>query len=81
MKTVLVGERPPEVEVVSPDDETWEKFPFYAARGAEEIATAELSERRLRWWQREGDRYVEVGDSQLLGVAVGELASKIDWPR
>lgn len=69
------------VEVVSPDDETWEKFAFYASRGVDEICTAEPTERRLRWWRRDGDRYVETDASEVLGVTVAELAAQIDWPR
>lgn len=69
------------VEVVSPDDETWEKFGFYAAHGVDEICTAEPPERGLRWWRREGDGYVETDASELLGVTVAEVAAQIDWPR
>ena len=69
------------VEVVSPDDETWEKFGFYAARGVDEICTAEPLERRLRWWRRDGDLFVDADASSLLGVTVAEVTGKIDWPR
>lgn len=68
------------VEVVSPHDETWEKFGFYAHRGVQEICTAEPLERRLRWWQLEGDAYTEVATSGLLGITVEDLAAQIDWP-
>jgi hypothetical protein len=34
------------VEIVSPDDETYEKLPFYAAHGVEEILVAEPGRRR-----------------------------------
>lgn len=69
------------VEVVSPDDETWAKFGFYAARGVEEICTADPRAAELRWFTRDGDEWVESGVSALLGVTAADLAARIDWPR
>lgn len=68
------------VEVVSPDDETYQKFAFYAAHSVDEIAVAEPTEQRVRWFVRDGDRYHETDASPLLGVTVAELAAAIDWP-
>ncbi len=68
------------VEVVSPGDETWEKFAFYARSGVEEICTAEPFEQRIRWWRLVGHDYAETDTSPLLGIRVGELAAQIDWP-
>jgi Uma2 family endonuclease len=68
------------VEVVSPDDETWDKFPFYAARGVEEICAVEPLERRVRWWRLIGEGYEESDNSDLLGVRAAELERAIDWP-
>ncbi|MGH9126285.1 MAG: Uma2 family endonuclease [Acidimicrobiales bacterium] len=69
------------VEIVSPDDETWEKFDFYAAHQVEEICTAQPTEARLRWFRRDGSAYAESDQSHLLGVSVADLASGISWPR
>lgn len=69
------------VEVVSPDDETWQKFGFFAAHGVEEICTAEPLEHRVRWWRRDGDHFVEAPGSELLGVTTAELEAEINWPR
>ncbi len=68
------------VEVVSPGDETWEKFDFYARSGVEEICTAEPFEQRIRWWRLVDHEYVETDASQILAIRVGELAAQIDWP-
>ncbi len=69
------------VEVVSPHDETWNKFGFYAAHGVEEIVTAEPTEARLRWFVRvDAESYVETDRSPLLGVTVAEIADTIEWP-
>ncbi len=68
------------VEVVSPDDETYEKFGFYAAHGVEEIIVADPHEQSVRCFRRDGDGYVEADASELLGVRAAELAEAIDWP-
>jgi hypothetical protein len=69
------------VEVVSRDDETWEKFDFYARHHVDEICTAEPTERRLRWFRLIGQAYVDTDASELLGVTVADLVARIDWPR
>ena len=68
------------VEVVSPDDETWAKFPFYAAHRVEELCTAEPERAVLRWWLLRHDGYAESERSPLLAVSVAEVSSRIDWP-
>ncbi|MGH9000414.1 MAG: Uma2 family endonuclease [Acidimicrobiia bacterium] len=68
------------VEVVSPDDETWEKFDFYARHGVDEICTAEPLEQRLRWFTAGGGQYEEADTSGFLGVVVVDLAAQIKWP-
>ena len=37
------------VEIVSPDDKTWEKLGFYAARGVDELLIVDPQERRVHW--------------------------------
>jgi Uma2 family endonuclease len=68
------------VEVVSPHDETWAKFDFYAAREVDEICIAEPEQTRLAWWVRRGARFEPSDLSVLLGVSAAELAGRIDWP-
>ncbi len=68
------------VEVLSPDDETWEKFDFYARHGVDEICVADPRAKRVRWFVRRGEAYEESGTSELLGVSGDHLASQIDWP-
>jgi hypothetical protein len=68
------------VEVVSPDDETFAKFDFFLAHGAEELVVADPATKALRWWVR-GDAGFEPAErSGLLGVDVAEIAGAIDWP-
>ena len=68
------------VEVVSPDDETYAKFDFFAARGVDELIVADPQERLVRCFRLEGLRYVEVDTSDLLSVSADELTRDIDWP-
>jgi len=68
------------VEIVSPDDETYAKFGFYAAQGVEEIIVADPAERLVRYFLRDGERFVVAPTSALLGVGADDLAGAIDWP-
>jgi Uma2 family endonuclease len=68
------------VEVVSPDDETYAKFGFYAAHGVEEILVADPRERSVRCFRVEGGEYMEAPASEVLGVRADALTNGIDWP-
>jgi Uma2 family endonuclease len=68
------------VEIVSPDDETYAKFGFYAARGVEEIIVADPVNRLVQCFLRAGAGYLPSAASELLGVAAAELTAGIDWP-
>lgn len=68
------------VEVLSPDDETWAKFDFYARHRVDEICTADPLVSQLRWFTLTGDVYQEAAGSMLLSVTVAELAASIEWP-
>jgi Uma2 family endonuclease len=68
------------VEILLPGDETWEKLPFYARHGVEELCTVDPPARRIRWFALRGETYEETGRSDLLGVSGTELESRIDWP-
>lgn len=68
------------VEIVSPDDETWAKFDFYARHQVDEICTAEAAGSRLRWFNLVGNAYDETGTSPLLDISADDIAARIDWP-
>jgi Uma2 family endonuclease len=68
------------VEVVSPHDETWEKFDFFARHGVEEICVADPMARQVRWFVLAGAAYEETSASPLLGVTAAELVARIEWP-
>ncbi|MGH9074998.1 MAG: Uma2 family endonuclease [Acidimicrobiales bacterium] len=68
------------VEIISPDDETWDKLAFYAAHRVEEVLVVDRGARRVTWLARSGPSYREVPASGLLGVSAADLARQISWP-
>jgi len=69
------------VEVVSPDDETYEKFAFYASREVDELIVADPSAQLLTiWWRTSEMGYHEAPASALLEVTAADLAAAISWP-
>jgi Uma2 family endonuclease len=68
------------VEVVSPDDETWEKLGFYAAHGVEELLIVDPQEKTVSWMGLESGDYKRLKRSRLIELGGAELAERIDWP-
>jgi Uma2 family endonuclease len=69
------------VEIISPDDETYEKFGFYAAHGVEEILVADPAVRLVTVWRRTSVATYEGSPaSALLGINVTDLSADISWP-
>jgi Uma2 family endonuclease len=68
------------VEIVSPDDETWQKLPFYAAHAVDEVLIVDPTERTVSWLGLHGGEYQPVGRSGLIELGPDELAEQLDWP-
>jgi len=68
------------VEVLSRGDETYEKLPFYATHGVDEVVIADPAGRTLVWLRLVDGAYLETEHSTVLDVAAAELAAQIDWP-
>ncbi|MBW3646468.1 MAG: Uma2 family endonuclease [Actinobacteria bacterium] len=68
------------VEVISPDDETFEKFDFYTRAGVREVLTADPQERRVRVWRLASKEPVEVVKCEVLGTTAAELTAAVPWP-
>ncbi len=68
------------VEVLSPGDETYKKFGFYAAHEVDELIVADPVERRVAVWRHAGDTYEPADRSELLGITTEEMESGIRWP-
>ena len=68
------------LEVLSPDDETYAKFPHYAASGVAEILVAQPFERWITCHRREGTAWSEQAVSRLFEVTMADLTAEIAWP-
>jgi Uma2 family endonuclease len=68
------------VEILSPDDEAYEKMPFYAGRGVDELVIVDPVQQKVRTFALQGDRYAENERSRLLVVEARTLERAIDWP-
>ena len=68
------------IEVVSPGDESWEKLPFYAAHGVQELLIIDPAQRTVSWLGLEAGDYQHLKRSRLLELGADELAGRIEWP-
>jgi Uma2 family endonuclease len=68
------------VEIVSPDDESWQKLPFYAAHQVDEMLIVDPAERAVHWLTLTGGEYRPIERSSLIDLGPSDLAEHIDWP-
>ena len=68
------------VEIVSPGDETYDKLPFYAAHGVDEVLVADPARRRVQVLVLSGDHYQDAEASAILGAQASELSIAVRWP-
>jgi Uma2 family endonuclease len=68
------------LEVVSPDDETWQKLDFYAGHGVDELLIVDPRERTVAWLALSGGEYRPIERSGLIDCGPAELAERIEWP-
>ncbi|NEE00688.1 Uma2 family endonuclease [Phytoactinopolyspora halotolerans] len=69
------------VEIVSPGDESREKFDFYFQAGVTEVLIVDPGEHSVDWYTRADSTFRPTESSDLLGVSAAELAGQIDGPR
>ncbi len=67
------------LEIVSPGDETWEKLPFYAAHGVDEVLIVDPGRRSVEWLGLDGGEYRSVARSGVVDLGARELADSIEW--
>ncbi len=67
------------IEIVSPDDETWDKLGFYAAHAVEELLIVDPHERKVHWFALRGTEYHHIERSKLIDLGPAELAERLDW--
>jgi Uma2 family endonuclease len=68
------------IEIVSPGDESWEKLPYYAAHGVDEVLIVDPIARSVDWLALHEDEYQPIARSGLIEMGADELAKRIDWP-
>lgn len=67
------------VEVVSPGDESWRKFAFYAAHEVDEVLIADPATQTLHWFRLVSGAYESTDRSAVLEVAVEDVHAAVDW--
>jgi len=68
------------VEILSADDETWQKLPFYAAHQVDEVLIVDPAERTVTWLGLREGEYQPIQQSALIKLGPVELAQQLDWP-
>ncbi len=68
------------IEVVSPNDESWEKLPFYAAHDVDEVLIVDPAKHSIDWLALTDSEYRPVEHSGLIDLGPRELAAQIEWP-
>jgi len=67
------------VEILSPEDEAWQKLPFYAERGVEELLFIDPDERSVKWLALREGTYQAVERSEFIDLPASQLAQQIEW--
>jgi Uma2 family endonuclease len=68
------------VEIVSPDDERWQKLPFFAAHEVDEVLILDPEKRTVDWLGLEDGEYQPIERSSLIDLGPAQLSGRIDWP-
>ncbi len=68
------------IEIVSPGDESYKKFDFYASHAVDEVVIVDPDQRAIHWFTLADGGYREIDQSAVLATAPAELADQIDWP-
>jgi hypothetical protein len=68
------------VEILSPGDESWQKLPFYAAHGVDEILIVDPTERTVTWLGLRDGEYHPLQHSGLIELGPVQLDEQLDWP-
>jgi Uma2 family endonuclease len=68
------------IEIVSPNDESYEKFSFYAAHKIDEVLIVDPAKRSVEWLALRDSEYRPIEHSGLIDLGPNELAEQITWP-
>jgi Uma2 family endonuclease len=67
------------IEIVSRDDESRQKLPFYAKHHVDEVLIVDPAERTVEWLVLRDAEYRRAERSNLIDLGPTELAGQIDW--
>ena len=67
------------VEVLSPDDMTFEKLDFYTAHGVRELLVVDWQDRTVRCFALQAGQ-AEREHCELLGMTTAQIEGAVDWP-
>lgn len=67
------------IEIRSPNDESWEKLPFYAAHRVDEVLILEPETRDVHWLGLQGEQYVPLESSELIDLSPDQLKAQLIW--
>jgi hypothetical protein len=68
------------VEVVFPNDESWEKLPFYADHHVDEVLIVDPQQRSVEWLGLSDGAYRPIARSTVIELGADELEDALDWP-
>jgi len=68
------------MEIVSPGDDSWNKFDFFAAHDVDEVLIVDPQKRTVSWFALDSGEYAQVERSGLIELGAAELAQRLDWP-
>jgi hypothetical protein len=68
------------VEILSADDETWQKLPFFAAHHVDEVVIVDPAARTVHWLGLGGGEYHPLERSGLIDLGAQQLTERIVWP-
>ncbi|MBO0767686.1 MAG: Uma2 family endonuclease [Solirubrobacterales bacterium] len=67
-------------EVLSPNDETRQKLPFYAAHGVQEIVIVDPETHTVEWLRLSSGSYQPTAHSTVIELSASALTQQLDWP-
>ena len=67
------------VEIVSPNDKSWDKLPFYAVHEVDELVIVDLTKRTVDWLARAGDRHEPTACRPVVELGPERLTEQLGW--
>ncbi len=68
------------LEIVSPGDDSWNKFDYFAEHDVDEVLIVDPQTRAVQWFALTAGEYRPVERSTLIELGAAELTERIDWP-